>query len=189
MSRGNSTSASAAQTGSWAGAATAGDTVTIASNLSSGDPFQEVYTAVSGTPGAFQFQVSTTGGSGAKADQADKLVTSINANSLLVTASSGTNGSLTVTSLVAGAGGNNIGLAVSAHSSFSWGGTFLSGGSGQANLVAFKNLYVNPSGTGFCSGTAPTVSWAYNVSTGSSGINTSPILSLDGTKVAFVEGV
>ena len=33
------------------------------------------------------------------------------------------------------------------------------------------------------------MSWAYNVSTGSSGINTSPILSLDGTKVAFVEDV
>ena len=106
-----------------------------------------------------------------------------------MTTSNGTNGSLTVTSKVAGAGGNNIGLAVSAHTSFSWGGTFLSQGSGQANLVAFKNLYVNPSGTGFCSGTAPTVSWAYNVSTGSSGINTSSILSLDGTKVAFVEDV
>src|SRR5437867_2121903 len=62
-------------------------------------------------------------------------------------------------------------------------------GSGQANLVAFKNLYVNPSRTGFCSGTAPTVSWAYNVSTGSSGINTSSILSLDGSKLAFVEDV
>ena len=66
-----------------------------------------------------------------------------------MTASSGTTGSLTVTSKVAGAGGNNIGLAVSAHTSFSWGGTFLSQGSGQANLVAFKNLYVNPSGTRF----------------------------------------
>ena len=189
MSRGNSTSASAAQTGSWAGAATAGDTVTIASNLSSGDPVQEIYTAVSGTPGAFQSQVTTTGGSGAKADQADKLVTSINANSLLVTASNGTNGSMTVTSKVAGAGGNNIGLADTAGNTFNWSGSFLSGGSGQANLVAFKNLYVNPSGTGFCPGTAPTVSWAYNVSTGSSGINTSPILSLDGTEVAFVEDV
>ena len=47
---GNSTSVSASQTGTWSGAASAGDTVTIASNLSSGDPVQEIYTAVSGTP-------------------------------------------------------------------------------------------------------------------------------------------
>jgi hypothetical protein len=61
----------------------------------------------------------------------------------------------------------------------------------QANLVAFNNLYVNSTGTGFCSGkTAPTVLFAYDTTTVTGGrITTSPILSLDGTKIGFVESV
>ncbi len=60
---------------------------------------------------------------------------------------------------------------------------------GQANLVAFNNLYVNSAGTGFCPGTAPNVLFAYNITTGTSGgkIVTSPVISLDGKKIAFVE--
>ena len=58
--------------------------------------------------------------------------------------------------------------------------------SGQANLVGVRNLY-----SGFCStGTVPTVMFAYAVgigtSTGAGPIQNSPVLSLDGTKVAFV---
>lgn len=61
---------------------------------------------------------------------------------------------------------------------------------GQANLVAFNNLYVNDAGTGFCSGTAPNVMFAYNITTVTGGkIITSPILSLDGKKIGFVESV
>jgi hypothetical protein len=60
---------------------------------------------------------------------------------------------------------------------------------GKANLVAFNNLYVNSSGTGLCTGlTAPTVMFAYDITTVfGAKIVTSPILSEDGTKVAFVE--
>jgi len=58
---------------------------------------------------------------------------------------------------------------------------------GQANLVAFNNLYVNDAGTGLCSGTAPNVMFAYNVSTNGGKIDTSPVPSLDGTEIAFVE--
>jgi hypothetical protein len=67
------------------------------------------------------------------------------------------------------------------------------------NLVAFKNLY---SGTvpanGICNRTASasdtgvsaTVLWSYAVSSAIAGhVSTSPALSLDGTKVAFVESV
>lgn len=55
----------------------------------------------------------------------------------------------------------------------------------QANLVAFNNLYAGASG--LC-GASPTVMWAYNTTSVSGGkILLSPILSLDGTKVAFVE--
>ena len=59
-----------------------------------------------------------------------------------------------------------------------------------ANLVAFNNLYVNGTGTGFCTGTLPTVLFAYNITTVTGGrIRTSPIISLDGTKLAFVESI
>ncbi len=61
---------------------------------------------------------------------------------------------------------------------------------GQANLVALNNLY-SGSGTPFCTGhAAPTVYWAYNASFASptkGAITTSPELSLDGSKILFVE--
>ncbi len=52
--------------------------------------------------------------------------------------------------------------------------------SGQANIVAYSNLY----GT-TCSTPVPSVYWAYY--SGGGKALTSPIISLDGTKVAFVE--
>jgi len=56
---------------------------------------------------------------------------------------------------------------------------------GQANMVGINNLYSgNPSG--LC-GTAPKVYWAYNGSTAGGKVLTSPVLSLDGTKIAYVE--
>ena len=61
---------------------------------------------------------------------------------------------------------------------------------GQANMVALNNLY-SGSGTPFCTGhAAPTVYWAYNVSFASptkGTVTTSPTLSMDGSKVIFVE--
>ncbi len=55
----------------------------------------------------------------------------------------------------------------------------------QANLIAFNNLY---SGAGGICGPAPTVLFAYNVTTAAAGkVNLSPVISLDGTKIAFVE--
>jgi hypothetical protein len=55
---------------------------------------------------------------------------------------------------------------------------------GQANLVGFNNLY---SGTGGICGAGPTVLFAYNTTLAGGKIMTSPVLSLDGTKIAFVE--
>jgi hypothetical protein len=58
---------------------------------------------------------------------------------------------------------------------------------GTANLVAFNNLYAGNIPPGLC-GAAPTVLFAYNITTSGTGkIITSPILSEDGKKVAFVE--
>lgn len=60
--------------------------------------------------------------------------------------------------------------------------TSLSGGSGSlpgANIVAFNNLYSG------CESAVPAILWGY--ATGSGRVVTSPVLSLDGSKVAFVE--
>jgi len=66
----------------------------------------------------------------------------------------------------------------------------------QPNLVAFNNLYSGTAGgNGICNrtpsatdtGVAATVYWSYNVSAIGGAVPTSPILSLDGNKVAFVE--
>jgi hypothetical protein len=67
----------------------------------------------------------------------------------------------------------------------------------QPNIVAFNNLY---SGTvpsaGICNragpppgdlGTSATTFWSYNISAAGGQVTTSPALSLDGTKIAFVE--
>ncbi|HKN70843.1 MAG TPA: hypothetical protein VJX30_07435 [Terriglobales bacterium] len=60
----------------------------------------------------------------------------------------------------------------------------------NANLVGFNNLYVDGGGDGFCTGTDPTALFAYNITTVAGGrISTSPVLSEDGKKIAFVESV
>jgi hypothetical protein len=68
--------------------------------------------------------------------------------------------------------------------------TGVAGSSTHATIVAFNNLYV---GTGGCQASNPTVYWAYNTTpTGSSTgaiANLSPVLSLDGTQVAFIQTV
>ena len=77
-------------------------------------------------------------------------------------------------------------------------GLYVPGASNQANLVGVNNLYVGasegggcgtPSGSNGGSGSAPTpqVKWAFNVATGGQ-ISSSVVLSLDGTKVAYVLG-
>ncbi len=54
------------------------------------------------------------------------------------------------------------------------------GSSTSATIIAYNNLYKTT-----CTGTVPSVYWAYN--TGAAAVTTSPILSMDGTKVAFVQ--
>ena len=53
------------------------------------------------------------------------------------------------------------------------------GSTTSANIIAYDNIYSG------CGGTVPTVYWSYF--TGSGTVATSPVLSLDGTKVAFIE--
>jgi len=56
--------------------------------------------------------------------------------------------------------------------------TGMAGSATAANIVAYNNLYSG------CGGTVPSVYWAYN--TGGT-ISTSPIISLDGSQVAFIQ--
>jgi hypothetical protein len=106
-----------------------------------------------------------------------------------VTAASAT-GVVTVTAMTNGAGGNLITLAKSV-TLFTWAGATLAGGVGTGNIVAFNQLYASqpPVVGDFCNPTLPrpAVYWSYFTGTGTA--VTSIVLSLDGTKVAFVENV
>src|SRR5580692_170987 len=63
---------------------------------------------------------------------------------------------------------------------------------GQASVITYNNLYAG-SGTPFCGVSNPSVYWSYNTNFDAAGVattgavQTSPVLSLDGSKVAFVE--
>jgi hypothetical protein len=61
---------------------------------------------------------------------------------------------------------------------------------GQPGMIAFYNLYSGNTGTPLCGGGQPKVLFSYNTTTATGGrIQTSPVLSSDGKKVAFVETV
>jgi hypothetical protein len=60
--------------------------------------------------------------------------------------------------------------------------------SGAFNIIAYNNLYVSAAGGGrFCTGTAPKAIFEYNASSAGGTLNGSPVLSLDGTLIAFIE--
>jgi hypothetical protein len=75
------------------------------------------------------------------------------------------------------------------------------GGAGQPNIVGFNNLYSGTAGsTGICNaplqgrtagvnddGFSATTMWSYDIHAAGGIVATSPALSLDGTKIAFVE--
>ncbi len=63
---------------------------------------------------------------------------------------------------------------------------------GQASIIAFNKLYAG-TGTPLCGVANPAVYWSYNTNFNTAGVatngtvETSPVLSIDGSKVAFVE--
>ena len=72
----------------------------------------------------------------------------------------------------------------------------VAGSGAQPNIVAFNNLYsgtipsngiCNRAPSGSDTGVAATTFWSYNITAAGGVVATSPTLSLDGTKVAFVE--
>jgi hypothetical protein len=62
----------------------------------------------------------------------------------------------------------------------------------QADLVGLKNLYTDSAGNGYCAGAGPTFLFSYAIvgttGTGKYGSSLSPVLSLDGKKVAWIQG-
>jgi hypothetical protein len=107
-------------------------------------------------------------------------LSSIGLDEVAAVASSGT---VTVYALTAGTG---VALSTAnGLSNFSWGSVSAGTNGSQANIVGLNNLYAG-SGSPFCSGyTYPTFTFSYAAGVG--GVSTSPTLSLDGRKVAFVE--
>ena len=103
-----------------------------------------------------------------------------NGNTAGVTATSAA-AVVTITAITHGAGGNSITLAKTL-TNFTWAGATLTGGTGtagQPTIVAFNQLYSS------CGATVPATYWSFN--TGAAVTQTSPVLSLDGKQVAFVQ--
>jgi hypothetical protein len=69
--------------------------------------------------------------------------------------------------------------------------TSLAGSATVPSIVAFDNLYsTQPAAGGFCNNAGPTVKWAYNTNPAGDTTGTtltSPVISFDGTQIAFVE--
>jgi hypothetical protein len=169
----------ASQTGTFAAGTPAnGRTVTIAN----GTTRTIVLTTDSALNTGTNFQVSSN-----TTTNATNLAAAINrnGNTVGVTATSAA-AVVTVTAITHGAGGNSITLAENITGAvFSWAGgaTALTGGTGtagQPTIVAFNQLYSS------CGTTVPATYWSYN--TGAAAFTeTSPVLSLNGTQVAFVQ--
>lgn len=94
---------------------------------------------------------------------------------------------VTVTAALPGTDGNLITYATNA-TGFAWAvGTT---GAGQASIIAYNNLYSTQGSVGgLCATNGPSVYWSYQTSTLATkgGVVTSPVISGDGTKVAYVE--
>jgi len=170
-------------------AATAGSAGNSISVQSSSSPNFEISAWTTATDLSGGLNSMTTGTyfatSSTASTEAANIAGAINTNGSTVGVSaSSSGGTVTVDATAPGTAGNSITLA-EAVSNFSWSsGTLAGGADGQANLVGIDNLY---SGTGGSCGSSPTVLFSYQVGTGT--VQTSPSLSENGTKVAYVESI
>jgi hypothetical protein len=122
---------------------------------------------------------------GTTAATATNLAAAITTNGAGVGITGTPSGSMVITSALAkGAEGNLLNFTTTlSNFGLSAGGT---AGVGVGNIVAFNQLYsTQGSAAGLCNKDGPSVYWSYFTGTGQA--LTSIVLSLDGTKVAFVE--
>jgi hypothetical protein len=101
---------------------------------------------------------------------ASNIVTAITENGTMGVSATSSGNVITVTASATGTTGNSIALT-SGVSGFTWGGTTLVGGTNG----------------GTCGSTGPSVTWAYSVGSTAAAQLGSPIISYDGTQVAFIE--
>ncbi len=184
-----SAAVAASQTGTFTNVSAPTGSVTIANGSDS--------ITLSATPGASSTSCSSTSvtkhtgnfqfalGSGATdAASLATLIDAPNCGSFVGVSAMSSSQTVTVTATVPGAGGDTIALA-NTLTQFAWGGDTLTGGAnGQANLLGVTKLYSGPGG--LC-GAVPHILFSYAVGTGT--IETSPTISEDGTKIAYVESI
>jgi hypothetical protein len=181
-------SATAAQrTGTFTAQPVAGTTVTIGGTL--------VLTASAVNNAGLNFQIG--GNTTATATNLAAAITRNGAGVGVTAASAGT--VVTVTAAVAGAAGNSITLASTIlPASFAWASASLAGGANApGTILGFNNLYSTQNGatpSGLCGTAGPSILFSYNTDIGTNGLGTttgtarsSVVLSLDGSKIAFVE--
>lgn len=162
---------SASVQGTFAAAATPGDTTTITNPVTG---LSITLTAQAGPSGGLFWQTT-----GTTAGDASNLAASIALNGPTVGVTGSAVGStVTATSTDVGDADNFISVSNSNAASFTWAAATLGGGTNGASVAAFDNLYSG------CTGTVPSVFWAYN--TGGI-VATSVSLSGDGTQIAFVQ--
>lgn len=140
--------------------------------------------------------VSATQGAGANNDQVIVTASSAGPAGNNITITNGLTGFSIGSPLAGGSNGTTATLAAGqfpAKYSFSTAtascadyvvyGTGIPGGSGQATVVAYNNIYATTCGT---PATRPGIYWAYNTG-GTAAL--SPVLSLDGSQVAYIQTV
>jgi hypothetical protein len=139
----------------------------------------------SGTTSGTTFSTSTDSATSATnlTAEAAALASSINASVAGVTATSSA-GVVTVTSDTLGTAGQ-ITTTETFASGFSWSAVTAGTNASKPSIVAFNQLYSTQGPGGYCNQTGPQVVWSYAI--GSGAVQTSPVLSLDGKKIMFVE--
>jgi len=169
----------ASRTGTFTGSPTAGQTVTIGGTL--------VLTASATLNTGTNFQFT-----GVSSITAANLASAITRNGAGVGVSGSSAGAVvTVKAITAGAKGNSITLAEGL-SNFTWAGGTLAGGlDATGSIIAFNQLYSTQGSVGgLCNQNGPSILWFYNTNPAGDATGTtvtSPVLSLDGSKVAYVE--
>jgi len=164
-----------------------GNTVTFTVNPTGGS--MVILTLTSSTTvntGKF-FEVSAAGGAGTAATAALNLAAAINRNLSATNAAAivAVVSSTTVTVYTLTPGTQVTLSATETLSNLSFGGVTAGTNGTQANIVGFNNLY-SGSGSPLCSSkTFPTFIFSYASGVGS--VTTSPVISLDGKKIAYIE--
>ncbi len=165
-----------------------GQTVTFTVTPTGGSSILLTLTASLTVNTGLNFQVFASGGSANATASATNLAAAINRNlnatsagRIVAIASTNT---VTVYTLTPG---SRVTLSPPSENvaNFSFGSVSAGANGAQANIVGLNNLY-SGSGTPFCTGkTFPTFIFSY--ASGAGAVTTSPVISLDGTKTAYIE--